>query len=102
MRICSSGRGTHGDINYLASPVTGSGVAVNRFQQLFLLARSRAPAQPEAWARFTWEILAAHGHVVVKDGAPLATSHENLAELTAQANAFAAERLPILVAQGVA
>jgi len=34
------------DITFLASPVTGGGITVNRFQQLFLLALSQGKKQP--------------------------------------------------------
>ena len=93
---------TQGDVNYLASPVTGTGVNLNRFQQLFLLARREGCEGPEAWARFTWRFVAEQGQAVVKDGRALATPDENLAELSAQAQVFATERLPILLALGVA
>jgi hypothetical protein len=35
------------DIAYLASPVSGGGVQVNRFEQLFLLNRSQGQKPPE-------------------------------------------------------
>ncbi len=92
---------TRDDVNHLASPVTGAGIAVGRFQQLFLLARSRGCEQPADWAQFTWQLLADQGHKVLKDGRRLATPEENLAELTAQANEFATKQLPILRAVGV-
>jgi len=92
---------THDDVNYLASPVIGGGVPVGRFQQLFLLARSRGCEQPAEWARFTRDLLAGQGQVLVKDGKPLAAPEENLAELTARAVAFAREQLPILRAVGI-
>jgi SAM-dependent methyltransferase len=93
---------THDDIQSLASPVTGGGASVSRFQQLFLLARGHGSNRPQEWARFAWDILAAQGQAVVKDGNALTGPEESLAELAAQANAFAAERLPVLIAQGVA
>jgi hypothetical protein len=92
---------TRDDVNHLASPVTGAGIAVGRFQQLFLLARSSRCDQPADWARFAWQLLTDQGHRVLKDGTPLATPEENLAELTAQANEFAASRVPILRAVGI-
>jgi SAM-dependent methyltransferase len=87
---------TRDDVNHLASPVTGAGTAVGRFQQLFLLAHSRGCQQPADWAQFTWQLLTDQGHKLLKDGRTLATPEENLAELTAQANEFAVDRLPIL------
>ena len=52
--ICDKARGG-GEIELLASPVTGGGVAVNRFQQLFLLAMRAGQAMPAEWAAFAWQ-----------------------------------------------
>lgn len=90
------------DIETLASALTGGGVAVNRFEQLFLLALQQGKKQPAAWAQSVWQVLQAQGQSIVKEGQALATPEENLAELTAQANAFADKRLPILKALWVA
>jgi SAM-dependent methyltransferase len=86
------------DITYLASPVTGGGVMVNRFQQLFLLALSQGKKLPADWAQFTWQVLAAQGQKIVKEGNTLVTPEENLAELGLQATAFATKQLPIMKA----
>ena len=86
------------DIPNLASPVTGGGVMVNRFQQLFLLALSQGKKLPAEWAAFTWQILAAQGQKIVKEGKALETPEENLAELNLQATAFATKQLPIMKA----
>lgn len=90
------------DISYLASPVTGGGVSVGRFQQLFLLALSQGRKQPRDWAEFTWQILAAQGQKLLKDGKPIDSAEDNLTELTVQAQAFADRQLPILKALQVA
>ena len=90
------------EITFLASPVTGGGVSVNRFQQLFLLARSQGQKLPNEWAQFVWQVLAAQGQKIVKEGKPLDTPEENLAELNAQAAAFAQKQLPILRALQIA
>lgn len=86
------------DISYLASPVTGGGVTVNRFQQLFMLALGQGKKQSQEWAQFTLQVLAAQGQQIVKDGKALDTPEENLAELNLQANAFATKQLPIFKA----
>ena len=86
------------DIPNLASPVTGGGVMVNRFQQLFLLALSQSKKLPAEWAAFTWQILAVQGQKIVKEGKALETPEENLAELNLQATAFATKQLPIMKA----
>jgi hypothetical protein len=94
-------RGTS-EITGLASPVTGGGVGVSRFNQLFLLARTQGRKQPEEWAHYTWQMLAGQGQRVIKDGKQLMTADENLAELTAQARAFAEKSLPVLKALEIA
>ncbi len=86
------------DIETLASPVTGGGVAVNRFEQLFLRAMQQGHKQPAAWARFAWQVLSAQGQRIVKEGKTLATPEDNEAELTLQASTFAEKRLPVLKA----
>ena len=90
------------ELNYLASPVTGGGVTVPRFQQLFLLAKQQGHKQPQDWARFVWNILAAQSQRLLKDGKTLESAEENLAELTRQASEFAEKRLPILKALQIA
>ena len=99
--LCDKARGGN-DINYLASPITGGGVTLGRFPQLFLLAASRDKKQPAEWARFVWQVLSAQGQKIVKDGKTLETAEENLGELTAQAQAFADTQMPILKALGIA
>ncbi|MGE5268216.1 MAG: class I SAM-dependent methyltransferase [Thiohalocapsa sp.] len=84
-----------GDVNVLASPTTGGGVGVARFFQLFLLAREAGRKEPDEMAQFAWDILAAQGQRVAKDGKALETDAENLAELARQAREFADKRLPL-------
>ena len=90
------------DINYLASPVTGGGVSVGRFEQLFVLALERGKKKPEDWAAFVAQILASQGQKIVKDGKPLETQQDQLDELTTQAQAFSLKQLPILTALQIA
>jgi SAM-dependent methyltransferase len=90
------------DISFLASPVTGGGVTVGRFKQLFLLAKASGRKTPEDWATHVWQILSAQNQRLIKDGATLESPEDNLAELTAQARQFAAKELPILHALGIA
>jgi len=86
------------EISFLSSPVTGGGIAANRFQQLFLLAEYQGKKLPAEWAKSAWDILAAQGQRLVKDGATIEPAEDNLKELTKQAEEFAAQRLPILKA----
>ena len=86
------------ELGFLASPVTGGGIAVPRFHQLFLLARAQGHKQAADWAQATWQTLAAQGQRLIKEGKPLETAEENRAELIAQAQAFAEKHLPTLKA----
>jgi SAM-dependent methyltransferase len=90
------------ELGYLASPVTGGGVSVPRFQQLFLLARQQGHKQPADWAQFVWAILSAQGQLLVKEGKALDSVEDNIAELTAQTQTFADKQLPILKALQIA
>jgi SAM-dependent methyltransferase len=90
------------DYSYLASPVTGGGIAVGRFQLLFLLAKSMGMKQPTEWAQSVWQVLADQGQKIVKEGRTLETAEENLVELNLQASAFASKQLPILKALQIA
>ena len=90
------------DITFLSSPVTGGGVGVGRFQQLFVLALQQGKKKPEDWAAFVAQILAAQGQKIVKEGKPLETPEEHMAELTAQAHEFAVKQLHILKALQIA
>jgi SAM-dependent methyltransferase len=89
---------SHNDMTFLASPVTGGGVAVGRFHQLFALAIQQGKKKPEDWAAFVEQILASQGQKIVKEGKPLETTEQQLAELTSQAHEFANKQLPIMKA----
>ena len=86
------------DITFLSSPVTGGGITVGRVPQLFVLALQQGKKKPEDWAAFAEQILAAQGQKIIKDGKPLETAEEQLAELTNQAHEFATKQLPIMKA----
>jgi hypothetical protein len=85
-----------GDVGWLASPVIGAGVAVGRFEQMFLDARTRGKATAAEWADDAWASLSQQGQSIIKDGEPLKTPEENLEELLRQAKALAETRLPLL------
>ncbi|MFS4581877.1 class I SAM-dependent methyltransferase [Phaeobacter sp. C3_T13_0] len=88
-------------LGFLASPATGGGVAVDRIEQLFLLAQSEGRSDPNDWAAFAWQILEPQGQRLEQDGRVLDLPEENLAVLRARANAFAARRLDVLAGLGV-
>ncbi|MFJ2319645.1 class I SAM-dependent methyltransferase [Pseudomonas sp. NPDC087817] len=89
-------------IQVLASPVTGGGVTVSRFEQLFLISIKQGQTHPAEWAQLAWAIVGEQGEVLVKDGKPLMTVEENIAEFTARAHVFAEKSLVILKALGIA
>jgi len=89
---------TNGEVNFLASPVTGGGVAVNRAEQLFLLSRAQGQHQPDDWAQFAWQRLMAEGVALIKDGETLTTAAANLQHLKETARAFSDDRLSYLQA----
>jgi len=99
--ICERARGSQ-DINVLASPVTGGGVAAARFQQLFLLAIAHGKNSPADQAAFVWDVLVTQGQRVIKEGKTLETAEDNLAELKTQATTFMERRFPLLKALEVA
>lgn len=99
--LCNKARGGN-DNSFLASPVTGGGVSMDRFQQLFLLARTQGKKQPLEWAQFVWQLLAAQGKKIIKEGKALETADDNLLELHKQAQSFAENQVPILKALGIA
>lgn len=84
------------DLGYLASPVTGGGISVPRFSQLFLLALSEGRKTAEDCAAYAWQVLSAQGQLIVKEGNTLRTPEENLAELRPQAETFLTKQLPVL------
>lgn len=86
------------EINHLVSPVTGGGVVVSRFAQLFALALQQGRKQPADWAAFVWQILSSQGQALMKEGKPLEGAEANLAELNVQAQGFADRQLPLLKA----
>jgi hypothetical protein len=86
------------DITFLASPVTGGGVMIGRFQQLFVASIATDKKHPSDWAQAAWQVLSAQNQKLVKEGSTLESAEDNLAELTAQANTFAEKQLPLLKA----
>ncbi|PQV49188.1 putative methyltransferase family protein [Paraburkholderia sp. BL21I4N1] len=90
------------DVQFLASPVSGSGIATSRLAQLFLLARRRQSGGPAQWAEFAGAALRASQSSV--GGAETVDAHLPNAdhELLEKANRFGNTHLPILQALGIA
>ena len=83
------------EISFLASPVTGGGVNVSLFHQLFLLSILDGGDTPEEMANAAWRVLAAQNKCLIKDGKSLVGEKDNVAELTRQAAQFCEQQLPI-------
>lgn len=92
---------THNEIGHLASPVTGGGIPLGRFEQLFLGAYGQGLKTPAEWAHLVYQLLLAQGQQINREGRTLETAEEHLTELTAEAEQFQ-RRLPILQALGIA
>lgn len=86
-----------GDLTYLASPVTGSGVPVNRIMQLFLLAMQENSANPVAYA---WNIFKQNNQKLTKEGKPLETDQENI-EVLKEKYADFQKHMPVLKRLGI-
>ena len=99
--LMASARGS-AEISYLASPVTGGGITVGRFHQLFLLSLAQGKKKPAEWAQAAWEVLAQQGQRLLKDGAAIEKPEDNIAELKRQAAEFETKTLPVLKALKVA
>ncbi|MEP2716942.1 class I SAM-dependent methyltransferase [Pseudophaeobacter sp.] len=88
-------------LGFLASPVTGGGIELDRFEQLFLLAHSEGMKLPSDWAEMVWGLMSAQGQRLQHEGQVLEHDADNLALLKARAAAFASRRLPMCEALGV-
>ena len=89
------------DVAFLASPVTGGGVSVPRFHQMFILARQKGAKTADDLARAVWKMLSQQGQRLVKDGQAVASEEDNIAGLAAEARTFLDKRVPLLRALGV-
>lgn len=77
-------------------------MALDRLEQLFLLALDEGAQAPADWAALAWRILAPQGQRLQHEGRVLESDEENIALLKARAGNFAARRLPVLRSLGVA
>ena len=83
-------------VSFLASPVTGGGILVSRFEMWFVRAIKMGMSAPEEWAAEAWQVLSTRGECLVKGDQTPRPPEEALAELTLQAWAFARGRLVLL------
>ena len=85
------------ELQFLASPVAGTGIFVDLVDRLFLSARK----QDQEPVAFAWEALRARNQVMLKNGKPLGTPEENLQELKERLTLFNEKRLPRLQKLGI-
>ena len=90
------------ELNYLASPVTGGGIVVPRFHQLFLLAMTEGKTTANEMAETIWALLKLQGQRIVKEQKTLENETETLSHLTEEAQVFINTQLPILKNLGIA
>lgn len=86
---------SHNEPSYLASPLTGGGVPVSRFHQLFLGEVHRGVEQPKLMAKALLTLLKSQGVRLLKENQPIETDKDMLKELERQASSFLADYLPI-------
>lgn len=86
------------NLNYLASPITGGGIYVSRFEMMFLAAILAGKKEPKQWATYALETLTHQKQKIIKNSLTLESDVDILEELTSQAIDFATKRLPILIA----
>ena len=82
-----------GETGFLASPVTGNGIAVSRHDQLFLLAQLEGHADP---VRFAAQTLSRQGVQVARAGRALTRESDVLDELRLRHARFESAVLPLL------
>lgn len=98
--ICRKARGSS-ELSYLVSPVTGGGVPVSRFGQLFLTSIETGKSSAQECAKYAWEVLFSQNERLVVKGKTLESDAENLNQLEHWASEFNTKRLPILKALGI-
>lgn len=90
------------EISYLASPVTGGGIATQGYEMLFLLAMQFGHNTPEVIAPFVWGLLKQRGIRLNQRGQLLESDTDNIEELQNQVRVFLGEPLKVYRALGIA
>ncbi len=95
--ICNRAKNSD-DIQFLASPVTGGGFSLTKFEKIFLSAEYEGITGVDELANYAWKIFSARGLTLVKAGKSLNGAEENIAEFKNFAQNFIDNRLPIIKA----
>lgn len=88
-----------GKLRYLASPITGDGIRVDRLHQVFLHAQQEGKKSP---VEYSWSFLKLQGKMTNKEGKILNTDEESIAELNEKYEFFLQKVLPVLQKLGIA
>ena len=84
------------EVLQFALPATGGSMTVDRFQQLFTLARAQGAKDAEAWAAFAASLLERQGQRIVVEGKKAESEEQQLAELNKLAVHYRDKTLPLL------
>ena len=95
--ICNRAKNSD-DIQFLASPVTGGGFSLTKFEKIFLSAEYEGITGVDELANYAWKIFSTRGLTLVKAGKSLNGAEENIAEFKNFAQNFIDNRLPIIKA----
>lgn len=93
--LCDRALGS-ADINYLVSPITGGGFGVSHLCQSYIAAMQQGRTTPRDLAMYVWEGNA--GERLIKNGKPIESDDDNIAELVLLADQFNERLVPILKA----
>lgn len=85
-------------ISFLASPVTGSGYNLNRFQQVFLALCKGGERSADALTKSVWSLMQQQGQKIIRDGERIESPEENLRQLKSIAEDFLSAELPVFQA----
>jgi len=85
----------------IPSPVARNGLSVDRIQASFILGYLEGIREKKKLAQRAWQALHRAGQRVMKDGKPLATEQENLADLEPKASKFLVDGRAVLERMGL-
>ena len=84
------------EIQFLASPLTGGGISLNRFERIFTAAIFDGKSTVEEIADYCWKVFQSQRQVLTVEGKQLLTAEENIAEFKKGVKPFLENRLPVL------
>lgn len=85
-------------INFLASPLIGGGVNINRFQQIFLATYKGGERSADGLVKSAWDMMQRQGQRLVLNGEKVDDIDKNLAHLKSLAERFLSKELPVFKA----